>query len=281
MRKRSYVIALACLLVIYLANYFLNKKEEPIEVVDEPVIEEIKEETKEDDFNDIWKANKEINNDYIGDIVFESGIIDLPFVRPQNDLNTYPLYSIGGYTISDYENGCEEGVCTLNDAYLRTDWKTMKYCDGGSIFMEYTNTIYDQNIILYGHHYAKELDPKREKFFTPLEKYLDESFYKGNEYIQLKLEDETRRYQIAYVYLFHFNDNDYNNLQYFRSNYDLTYLNEEDEGYYQSYIDNLEKAKLYDTGVHLTTDDNTLTLQTCYLDGTQAVEVIVAKELSD
>ena len=139
--------------------------------------------------------------------------------------------------------------------------------EGGSVFMDYRNDLFDQNIIIYGHHFSEGggNDPERNKAFTPLELLLKEENYKANKDLKLILDNETRTYQLVYVYVFE-TDNEYDlaNLQYYRTSYNYDEFEDiVDENYYSNYIKAVEEEKLYDSGQHLTTDDKTLTLQTC------------------
>jgi len=285
MKKKIVTIIILLILCIAAGGFYywtINNNEQP------EVVEEIKEEIPEiiveprtsyTKYIEEYQTNYNINNDYVGKVSFPSGLIDIEFVSPRKNYQEYTIYDNYAKVITDYVSGCESGYCSGNDVYLRVDWKTMGYNLGGSVFMDYRNTLDDQNIIIYGHHYPKRLDADRVLFFTPLEKMMEEKYYEDNKYVDLYLEDEVRHYEIAYVYLFHTTGSDYNDLQYFRVNYDYDYRGNEDPGYYDSYIANMDKAQLYDTGVELTHDDNTLTLQTCLENDTTAVEVVVCKEI--
>lgn len=228
--------------------------------------------------NSEYQKNKDINKDYIGDIVFESGLINLPFVQAQGTLSDYEFYAYEGQKVVNYNGGCEGGECTLNDVYLRKDWKTGNYELGGSVFMDYRNSLNDQNIIIYGHLFPRYLDAERELFFTPLEKLLKQAGYEANKYVDLILENETRRYEIVHVYIFDtINDQDYEDLQFFRTNYDYDYDGILDAGYLSTYEKNMKIRELYGTGLSLSETDDTLTLQTCVDGSDSKVEIVVAK----
>lgn len=247
-------------------DYNIQQEEETIEI--------------EDDDQELWNANKEINVDYVGQVRFDSGIMDLPFVQASGNLQDYKFYAFDKNTIvSNYDN-CESGPCSLNDVYLRTDWTNWSFDLGGSVFLDYRNSLYDQNIILYGHMFPKSMDPNKERMFSPLEILLKKENYEANKYITLVLDGEIRKYEVAYVYIFDTTSQDYNDLQYYRTNYEYDYYGNPDEGYYQKYIDNMKKKQQYDTGVELTKDDNTLTLQTCVEGSDTLIELVVCKELN-
>lgn len=273
------LIAIASSLVFYFST--VNEKPEPEKEVIEEVEPVVEENYADASLKELWKTNKEFNEDYVGEVSFESGLLSLPFVCPTKPYDQYSFYTNTGRIVTDFESGCESGACSGNDVYLRTDWKTMKYELGGSIFMDYRNSTYDQNIIIYGHHYPKSMDKERVLFFTPLEKLMEKENYEDNKYVQIVLENCVRRYEIAYVYLFHMTSayDDTETLQYYRTNYEYNYYGDEDPGYYNRYIEKMESVKLYDTGVKLTENDNTLTLQTCLENDPNAVEIVVCKEI--
>ncbi len=232
-----------------------------------------------------YQENKAINPDYVGEIVFDSGLIEVPFVQAKSvykeDGTMYEFYTEDGRLVQDPEN------YTGNDVYIWTYWATGEYDyndHGGSTFMDYRNELSDQNLIIYGHHFSVWNDEERIKAFTPLEKLLEKENYAENRLVDLVLGNEVRRYEIAAVYQFdatkeeHFTD-----LQYWRTNYnyDDYHDNAYDSEYYANYIKAVKKAQLYDTGVSWTTDDKTLTLQTCI--GGHAgelFEIIVLKQIS-
>ena len=284
MKKKLIVIGVLLLAVVGLIVYYFTipTKEEEIEPVEEIVVEEkVEVKLADPSLKEKWLENKAFNDDYVGEVNFESGLLSLPFVCPKKLYDQYSFYTNTGRIVTNFESGCESGACSGNDVYLRMDWKTMKYDVGGSVFMDYRNTIHDQNIIIYGHHYPKSMDKDRVLFFTPIEKLMEEENYEENKYVQIVLEKSVRRYEVAYVYLFHMGSgyDDMDSLQYYRTNYNYDYYGNEDAGYYQKYIDKMEKVKLYDTGVKLTENDNTLTLQTCLENDPSAVEIVVCKEI--
>ena len=233
-----------------------------------PIIEITPVEKKVQPQRKLWLDNKQINDDYQGEIVFESGLINQPFVQAKDtidkDGNMYHFYTENGRLVTD------DSEYTGNDVYIWTNWKDMTYdynILGGSVFMDYRNALDDQNVVIYGHHFSVGggNDPERIKAFTPLEQLLEEANYKGNERLDMILDNETRKYELVCVYQFDINDDFYyDNCQYWRTQYDYDdYSDVVENDYYQTYIDSIKKVQLYDTGVELTTNDKTLTLQTC------------------
>ena len=85
-----------------------------------------------------WLENKAINPDYVGDLVFDSGLIDVSFVQAKScykpNGEPYRFYTEDGRLVTNPEgyNG--------NDVYIWTYWKTGEYDyndNGGSVFMDY------------------------------------------------------------------------------------------------------------------------------------------------
>ena len=270
-KKKVLIVVLGILvaLVIVFAALLLSgvidlNKPEPIPEVDpEPQVE-----VRVQPERQLWLDNKSINVDYVGEVVFDSGIINQPFVQADDvydeNGNFYHFYNENGSVASDPDlyNG--------NDVYIWTNWRDMTYdynILGGSVFMDYRNVLSDQNIIIYGHHFSEGggNDPDRNKAFTPLEKLLESKNYQDGKTLKLILDNETRSYELVGVYKYDVNDEFcVENMQYYRTTYNYDeFSNSKDDEYYSNYIKGLDKLKLYDTDCTLTTDDNTLTLQTC------------------
>ncbi len=295
--KQKTLIAIVSTITVLLLTFFALIVLDIIDlgpsVQPEPVVDVDPEPDSQDDqiseeyllLKEKWQENKKINEDYVGDIVFESGIIDVSFVQAKSvykdNGELYKFYTEDGRLVTDPEG------YTGNDVYIWTYWKTGKYDyndNGGSTFMDYRNTLYDQNLIIYGHHFSVWNDQTRTKAFTPLELFLEQKNYMSNRYLKLILEKEVRTYVLAVVYEFDASqDRFFRDMQYWRTSYDYDDYNNNsyDPGYYEKYIENIKKEQLYDTGVELTTADKTLTLQTCISGYTgELYEILVFKELS-
>ncbi len=272
------VIIILALIGIIFSSSLTNNYEEII--IEKPAEENDETEYADNKYKLLWEENYQYNSDYDGEIIFESGLLSQSFVSAKKALSSYTFYTYNNKIVTDYET-CESGPCSLNDVYLRMNYKDMSYDAGGTCFMDYRNSLdYDQNIIIYGHHYSQNLDPERQLFFTPLEKLLSLENYENNKYITLVTRNGIRRYEIVYVYTFDTSSEEqYSRLQFFRTTYDIDYDGNEDPGYYDKYIENVEAVKLYDTGLKLQNTDNTLTLQTCLADTSKGVEIIVAREI--
>ena len=86
-KKLIKVFVVVDILAIILAGiviFSLSGDKEDTDVIDNSGQSEttvVKEEKNYDEYTELWKSNKAINEDYLGNIRFESGIIDLPFVK--------------------------------------------------------------------------------------------------------------------------------------------------------------------------------------------------------
>ena len=151
-RKKIIIIIVLCIVVfILIFSSFIKERSniDTIFVVD-------------DEYYNEWDEYYDINNDYIGHLTFDSGIIDLPVVQA-ND----------------------------NDYYLRRNINK-EYDIKGTPFMDYRCSLDDQNIIIYGHYIKKG----SKEMFTPLEKLVDS---RNSDYVSLKLRTFIKRYQLVSI----------------------------------------------------------------------------------
>lgn len=212
----------------------------------------------------MWKDNKKINKDYVGQIIFDSGLINLPFVQ--------------GYT---------------NSTYITTDWITGQYNIEGSVFMDYLCEKDDQNITIYGHYVYSQYDPEGTHMFTPLAKLIDKENYNENKHVILVLEDGIREFDVAAVYYCQLSANDQgeyvyadNDLQYYwrnidgdiEFNYDNLNINED---YFNNYKSTIQNKQFYPTGVSYSKKDKFLTLQTCVENRDDLREIVLLKEVKN
>ena len=115
-----------------------------------------------------WRKLKEINNDFIGYLAFDTGSIKEPVVQSFD--NNYYLY--------------------------KNIYKEQH--NHGTVFMNYLNKLDDMNLVLYGHNNRNSYWVK----FASLNKmYNDTNYYRENAYFNFYLENEVRRYVICYVFM--------------------------------------------------------------------------------
>ena len=280
--RKGIVFAIAAaifVLVLFIGgSALLNKNkndvpEEPVEVIvedntPEPMPPELKNE---------WLANKAVNQDFVGSIKFDSGLIDLPFVQAKDvyDRNgkPYTFYTEEGQLVEDIDN------YTGNDVYIWTNWKTGeydRYGEGGSVFMDYRNNLADQNIIIYGHHFARDWDPSGSRQFTPLDALLEEVNYEANRTLKLILNNEIREYVITNVFTIDI-ENDYE-LNILRRNMNEDYSGNADPGFFNEFIRYIGGINRYPIGEKLNEGDSILTLVTCMQHQPELRQIIIAKE---
>ena len=284
--KRSKKIAIAilsillCVALFVLSQCILKDRQKPQEPIDE-TIEGLPDEEPVPQMDEArrkqWLDYEAINKDYVGQIVFDSGLIDLPFVQAKDvyDENgmLYRFYDEQGHLITDPSgyNG--------NDVYIWTNWKTGKYDysdEGGSVFMDYRNELDDQNLIIYGHHYARDWDPSGSKQFTPLDNLLKEEYYQENKTLKLYLDNEIRSYVVTDIFIIDV-DNE-KHLQILRNNMDTDFYGRDDPDFFESYIPYIRSISKYDTKETLSKDDRLLTLVTCIQHQPQYRQITLCKQ---
>lgn len=248
--KRLMAILVVCIVLLMAAVYVL-KTSAKIEVSDDKeavadVIIEEETEYSDDYYRSFYNSQKDINDDYVGQIFFKSGLMVQPFVQGET-----------------------------NDTYLRTDWTNGKYDVEGSNFMDYDNTLDDQNIVIYGHYVFEYLDPTLTHKFTPLERLLDEDNYKDNSIIYLLLEGEIREYEIASVFYAQLvKEGEY----YYTQENQQYYLTSFSDEYFNIYHDSVKEVEQYNTDIDFNSTDKLLTLQTCTRDREDLREIVIAVE---
>lgn len=132
-----------------------------------------------------------------------------------------------------------------NNEYLRLNFEK-EYHRYGTIFMDYRNTLDDQNIIMYGHYVYYDEDG----MFTELHLLKDQDNYEEHKYIELETIEGIRQYQVAAVFYYDLNA-DYP--QYYQTSYSDI----------DGYLEDIAMTQFYDTGIEITNKSKLLTLQTC------------------
>ncbi len=176
-----------------------------------------------------------------------------------------------------------ESVTQANDnqKYLDLAWN-LETDSSGAAFMDYRNSLDDQNLIIYGHYvYADE-----EKMFGPLHQLKDEENYEENKVITLELENEIREYVVTNVFYYEMGSLD---LEYYYPKYNGTIPDDQkirdekletDENYFNNYMKTIEIKEFYHIDEDLTIDDRWLTLQTCVRNRDDLRLIVLAKEVN-
>ena len=143
--------------------------------------------------------------------------------------------------------------------------------------MDYRNSLDDQNIIIYGHHYARDYDPSGSKQFSPLDILLEEENYDENKTLKLILDNEIREYTVTNVFRISILD-DYQ-IQCVRTDMDRDLSGNDDEGFFEEFIGYMNGISAYCTGETLDPKDRILTLVTCMEHQPEYRQIIVCKEI--
>lgn len=246
----SILLVFGIVILVFDPFSFFKKENKAVENNNNKVTEVVNEKEKAL-VKELWDTYSVKSNDYVGRISFESGLIDLPFVQGSD-----------------------------NNTYYRTDWETMKYDEEGSIFLDSSNTLDDQNLIIIGHYVYASYDASGTHKFTPLAKLIDKENYENNKYVKLYLENEVRRYEIAYVYYCELIEDEYEGekFSYTNDGFEFYYPNYTEEQF-DKYIDTVKKNAFYDTGVSVDYNDKLLTLQTCVENHDELREIVLLKEI--
>ena len=132
----------------------------------------------------------------------------------------------------------------------------------GSVFLDYRNDFSDKKLLIFGHN-ARRL---KTVPFHDLEKYMDESFYKDNKYIDLTLNNEESKWQIFSVMTVEKGNN---------THMKLHFTDQE----WTRHIDWLKSNSLYDTKVDVGVNDSIVILQTCNYNPENTYLLISAKKI--
>lgn len=198
-----------------------------------------KQSVKMPDILDEYKTLYEKNKKLIGWLKIDDTIIDYPVMQTNN-----------------------------NEYYLEHNFN-QEYDKNGSLFLDCDCQIYPRstNLIIYGHHM------KSGQMFGQLQKYAKESYGKKHSVIQFDSIYEKATYQVMYV----FRSQVYNENDVVFKYYQFIEANSEKE--FNSYMHEMEKLSLYDTGVTASYGDSLLTLSTCDNSQEDGRFVVVAKRI--
>lgn len=155
-----------------------------------------------------------------------------------------------------------------NSYYLEHNFN-QEYDKNGSLFLDYNCSIYPRstNLIIYGHHM------KSGQMFGQLQKYAKQSYGEKHSIITFDSIYEKATYQVIYV----FRSQVYNEDDLVFKYYQFIDANSEKE--FDSYMNEMAKMSLYDTGVTASYGDSLLTLSTCDNSQTDGRFVVVAKRI--
>ncbi len=281
-RNRRWLIAIPLILMaaVLLAVFISRMDGSDPYALDTDEQEETIVQTMDPKLRDMWLTNKAINQDYVGQIIFDSGLVNLPVVQARSvyDRNgdPYIFYTEEGKLVENPDG------FKGNDVYIWTGWKNHEYDpygEEGAPFMHWQNDIGDQNIIIFGHHFARDFDPSGSRQFTPLDLLLEEDNYEKNCTLKLILDNEIREYVVTNVFVISIYD-DYDT-QIIRTDMSRDLSGNYDTGFFESYIEYMDEKSVYDTGSRLTADDRILTLITCIEHQSDLRQIVVCRQTED
>lgn len=206
-------------------------------------------EIKDNENTEIINEPENIESDYWYYIKFP--LIDVDFT----ELKKKNSDTIGWINVNN-TNINYPFVQTNDNSYYLTHSFDKTYNEAGWVFLDYRNNtnFSDKNTIIYAH---SRLD---KTMFGSLSKVLKDDWYKNkdNHIIRISTEIENTLWQIFSVYVIET-----------ESYYITTDFSSDLE--YQSFLDTLKSRSKYNFDAELSTNDNILTLSTCYSDTEKTV----------
>lgn len=228
MKKNIFVVIIACFLITLSTLFLFNLNNKKL---DNKKVKKIINKTIENSKDDITNAKDSYgNDDIIGNITVSGTDIDEYIVKT-----------------------------TDNNYYLNHNLKK-EYDIAGAVFMDYRNSVDDKKILIFGHN-ARKLDTVP---FHDLEKYLDESFYRENKYVDLKFNEDTK-WLIFSVMIVKKGNNTHMKLEF-------------DDNSWLEHLNYLKSNSIYDTGVDVSFDDRIVVIQTCNYHPENTYILICAKK---
>ena len=195
---------------------------------------------------------------------------ELPDILPEYEILYQKNKKLIGWIKIDDTNIDYPVMQTSDNEYYLDHNYNQEYDKNGSIFLDTACSVYPRstNLIVYGHHM------KSGKMFGNLQKYAKESYYEEHKLIQFDTIYEKGTYEIMYVFRSQvFNEDDLV-FKYYQ------FINANSGNEFESYMDEMKKLSLYDTGVTANYGDILLTLSTCDNSQTDGRFVVVAKKVS-
>lgn len=154
-----------------------------------------------------------------------------------------------------------------NDKYLKTDFfgKATNY---GQPYIDYRNSLktLDRNTIIHGHNMRHD-----DKIFGVLEEYRKPEAFKASPTIELKTLYGNYTFKIYAVFIINSDPAQDNGKRFY---YNFTQATDDE---FAKYITELDKRKLYSTGVDICPQDKIITLSTCCYDFSDARLAVVGR----
>lgn len=157
-----------------------------------------------------------------------------------------------------------------NDYYLKHNFSGDKDSNG-SIFLDTNCDIIlgNDNFILYGHHM------KNGKMFSQILKYANKDFYEKHKYITFDTIYEKGKYEVMFAFRSRIYNSDEIAFKYYQ------FIDANSQAEFDSYMEEMEKLSLIQTGVSASYGDQLITLSTCdYQEDKNGRFVVVAKKIN-
>ncbi len=160
---------------------------------------------------------------------------------------------------------------TSDNEYYLDHNLNQEYDKNGSIFMDKDCDVIEPstNLILYGHHMQSG------KMFGGLDKYSDKEYYEKHKYIDFDTIYEKGIYEVMYVFRSRVYSEEEVVFKYYQ------FIDAVSELEFNSNMNEMAAASLYDTGVTASYGDRLLTLSTCDYQEKNGRFVVVAKKVSE
>lgn len=175
---------------------------------------------------------------------------------------------IGWLTIADTNIDYPVMQTVNNEYYLSHDFNQEEDANG-CIFMDKDCDVVlgSTNYILYGHHMQSG------KMFGGLIKYGNEDFYEDHKTVLFDTIYEKGEYEVMYVFRSHIYNSDEIAFKYYQ------FINANSAEEFESYMEEMDKLSLFDTGVTASYGDQLLTLSTCDYQEANGRFVVVCKRI--
>ena len=238
---------LIILSIIYIANYFLSKKQaiqesqllDKIEI-DENQLKEVNETTEEANITTQENIEETTNQE-------TERILKVQKLQEENS-DIVGWLEIEGTSIN---HPVLQG--TDNEYYMTHNYKKQK-SKNGSIFLtkDYDWSIPSSNFLIYGHNL------NNGTMFQELLKYAKEEFYKEHSIIRFTTNKEDAEYEIISVFKSRvYYKTEKNVFRYY------FFVNANSEAEYNEFVQNAKKASIYDIDKTAKFGDQLITLSTC------------------
>lgn len=185
--------------------------------------------------HEAWKQLKAVNDDFIGYLAFPDQYVSEPVVKAHDR------------------------------SYYLKHWIDRTWNSQGTVYMDQTNELTDQNITMYGHNVTYDSKAK----FSPLTKLVNQKDYDKHHIFKIWYEQEVASYEIEAVYYY---DVDKDTAFNFRQN------NFTDDTEVYRFLENIRNRNEILSAGGMTKDDRFVTFQTCRDYSSSVRIIIVAKE---